>query len=293
MTISAAPIGKAVGTAHVRVEGRDKVTLAARYAGEVLFAGLAHGWLALSTVARGRVRSVQSAPVLGMPGVLAVLHHGNALPVDADFVIPSLGIKPDPTLALFQSDRVAYRGWPVALVVAESSEQVREAAEALVVHYERRTPPPHSAGSPGSCGPAGSWCSTSSTSSCPAPRGRRARRGTTATGCSPRCTTQSEHHRTRAPAQPHLPRRRTCRPDGRVPGSGRGGRGRTALPLAGVLTARPRTGAGEGRPVPAPGPRLRRHPAGPVGEGRTGTGQSGPGGLAVRRLDPSAVRHGR
>ncbi len=42
----------AVGTAHTRVEGRDKVTGAARYAGEIPFADLAHGWLVLSTVAR-------------------------------------------------------------------------------------------------------------------------------------------------------------------------------------------------------------------------------------------------
>lgn len=137
MTTTAAPTAKAVGAPHIRVEGRDKVTGAARYAGEIPFAELAHGWLVLSTVARGRVRSVESAPVLGMPGVLAVLHHGNAMPVDADFVVPALSVKPHPEVALFQSDRVAHVGWPVALVVAETPEQAREAAEALVVHYQQ------------------------------------------------------------------------------------------------------------------------------------------------------------
>ncbi|GAA3046804.1 xanthine dehydrogenase family protein molybdopterin-binding subunit [Streptomyces glomeratus] len=125
-----------VGTAHTRVEGRDKVTGAARYAGEIPFAGLAHGWLALSTVTRGRVRSVETAPVLGMPGVLTVLHHENAPRLDSDYV-GLLGVPPDPSAALFQHDRVPHRGWPVALVVAETSEQAREAAEALVVHYEQ------------------------------------------------------------------------------------------------------------------------------------------------------------
>ncbi|MFD5593963.1 xanthine dehydrogenase family protein molybdopterin-binding subunit [Streptomyces griseorubiginosus] len=127
-----------VGAAHVRVEGRDKVTGAARYAGDVALPELAHGWLVLSTVARGRVHSVEAGPVLDMPGVLSVLHHGNALPVDADFTVPLLGapLKPDPSIALFQSDRVPYMGWPVALVVAETPEQAREAAEALVVRYE-------------------------------------------------------------------------------------------------------------------------------------------------------------
>ncbi|MFD5296022.1 xanthine dehydrogenase family protein molybdopterin-binding subunit [Streptomyces mutabilis] len=125
----------AVGTAHTRVEGRDKVTGAARYAGEVPFADLAHGWLALSTVTRGRVRSIDTDAVLGMPGVLAVLHHGNAPRVDTDY-IGLLGIPPDPTAAVFQDDRVPHAGWPVALVVAETPEQAREAAEALVVTYD-------------------------------------------------------------------------------------------------------------------------------------------------------------
>ncbi|AQS70940.1 xanthine dehydrogenase family protein molybdopterin-binding subunit [Streptomyces pactum] len=124
-----------VGTAHTRVEGRDKVTGAARYAGEIPFADLAHGWLVLSTVARGRIRSIDTDSVLGMPGVLAVLHHGNAPRVDTDYV-GMLGIPPDPTAAVFQNDRVAHVGWPVALVVAETPEQAREAAEALVVAYD-------------------------------------------------------------------------------------------------------------------------------------------------------------
>ncbi|MEU4657865.1 xanthine dehydrogenase family protein molybdopterin-binding subunit [Streptomyces sp. NPDC023723] len=124
----------AVGTAHTRVEGRAKVTGAARYSGEIPFAGLAHGWLVLSTVARGRIRAVETGPVLAMPGVVAVLHHGNAPRVETDY-IGMLGV-PDPTAAAFQHDRVPHVGWPVALVVAETPEQAREAAESLVVSYD-------------------------------------------------------------------------------------------------------------------------------------------------------------
>ncbi|MFI5978807.1 xanthine dehydrogenase family protein molybdopterin-binding subunit [Streptomyces sp. NPDC051452] len=125
-----------VGRAHTRIEGREKVTGAARYAGEIPFADLAHGWLALSTVARGRIRAIDSDAVLAMPGVLAVLDHRNALRLDTDYT-GLLGMRPDPTCAVFQHDRVPHLGWPVALVVAETSEQAREAAEALVVHYEQ------------------------------------------------------------------------------------------------------------------------------------------------------------
>ncbi|MFF9351979.1 xanthine dehydrogenase family protein molybdopterin-binding subunit [Streptomyces sp. NPDC014734] len=133
-TPEVAPRPGAVGAARTRVEGRDKVTGAARYAGEIPFTDLAHGWLVLSTVARGRIRAVEDAPVLAMPGVLAVLHHVNAPRVDTDYV-GMLG-RPNPVVGLFQHDRVPFMGWPVALVVAETSEQAREAAETLVVRYD-------------------------------------------------------------------------------------------------------------------------------------------------------------
>ncbi|MEU9286097.1 xanthine dehydrogenase family protein molybdopterin-binding subunit [Streptomyces sp. NPDC048275] len=127
-------VTKAVGTARTRVEGREKVTGAARYAGEVPYPELAHGWLVLSTVARGRIRAIESAPVLAMPGVLAVLHHENAPRLNGNYMNP-IG-QPDPIAQVFQHDRVPYAGWPVALVVAETPEQAREAAEALVVQYD-------------------------------------------------------------------------------------------------------------------------------------------------------------
>ncbi|MFG2500459.1 xanthine dehydrogenase family protein molybdopterin-binding subunit [Streptomyces sp. NPDC048441] len=143
-----------VGASYTRVEGRDKVTGTARYAGEIPYADLAHGWLVLSTIARGRILSVESDPVRKMPGVLAVLHHGNAPRVDGNYV--SMLGPPDPIVEVFQHDRVPFVGWPVALVVAETSEQAREAAEALVVRYEAE---PHdvafSAAHPGTYTPDG------------------------------------------------------------------------------------------------------------------------------------------
>ncbi|MFE9763102.1 xanthine dehydrogenase family protein molybdopterin-binding subunit [Streptomyces sp. NPDC005808] len=152
MTTETSTTPRAVGTSHIRVEGRAKVTGAARYAGEIPYAELAHGWLVLSTVARGRIRSVEDASVLGMPGVLTVLHHGNAPRLDANYV-NGFG-QPDPVLQLFQHDHVPFVGWPVALVVAETPEQAREAAEALVVRYDQE---PHDvaffAGRPGTYTP--------------------------------------------------------------------------------------------------------------------------------------------
>ncbi|MFC3994416.1 xanthine dehydrogenase family protein molybdopterin-binding subunit [Nocardiopsis sediminis] len=149
------PVTRTPGTGHVRVEGRDKVTGAARYTGDLPFTGLAHGRLVLSAIARGRIRAVEADRVLAMPGVLAVLHHGNAPRLMTDYM--SVTGPPDPVLALFQHDRVPYVGWPVALVVAETLEQAAEAAAALEVAYEAE---PHdvvfSADHPGTVTPANS-----------------------------------------------------------------------------------------------------------------------------------------
>ncbi|RLL66842.1 xanthine dehydrogenase family protein molybdopterin-binding subunit [Streptomyces sp. Z26] len=117
-----------------RVEGPEKVTGAARYAAEVPFENVAHGWLVGSTIARGRITAIESDAVRAMPGVVAVIHHGNAPAINTDY--QSIMGTPDPILGLFQQDTVPHVGWPVALVVADTSEQAREAAEALVVRYE-------------------------------------------------------------------------------------------------------------------------------------------------------------
>ena len=142
----------AVGTSHVRLEGLEKVTGAAKYAADVPIDGLAHGWLVLSTIARGRITSLDTETVLAMPGVLGIVHHGNAPRLNPDAGIFGVG---DGTLQLLQDDRVPHVGRPVALVVAKSIEQARAGAEALVVTYEEE---PHdvefSASHPGAYSPA-------------------------------------------------------------------------------------------------------------------------------------------
>ncbi len=121
-----------VGVPHQRIEGRAKVTGEARYAGEVPFAEMAYGWLVTSTVARGRIREIDTKSVLDMPGVVGVLHHENA-----PRLAPDVGMMgPDGTLQILQDDRVPHVGWPVALVVAETPEQARAAADALAVTYD-------------------------------------------------------------------------------------------------------------------------------------------------------------
>ncbi|MEU4685454.1 xanthine dehydrogenase family protein molybdopterin-binding subunit [Streptomyces xinghaiensis] len=125
--------GSALGEPVVRLEGRAKVTGAARYATEHPVEGCAYAWPVPATVARGEVTAVGTAAALAVPGVLAVLTHENA---------PRLGDPGDATLLVLQSPRVAHRGQYVALAVAETPEAAREAAAAVRVEY---APEPHDA----------------------------------------------------------------------------------------------------------------------------------------------------
>ena len=115
------------GTSLPRIEGHAKVTGAARYAFEADLPGCAYAWPVVSTIARGQVASYDVSGCLALPGVLAVLTADDA---------PRLAEVDDPELMVLQSRTVSYRGQVVGLVVAESQETAREAAERLVVSYD-------------------------------------------------------------------------------------------------------------------------------------------------------------
>ncbi|GGM62947.1 xanthine dehydrogenase family protein molybdopterin-binding subunit [Dactylosporangium sucinum] len=115
---------RSIGVAQPRLEAREKVTGHAPYAVDHPVPGAAHAWPVLSTVAAGRVSTVDTAAALALDGVLAVVWHGSA---------PRLEPAGDPGLLVLQSPRIQYRGQVVALVVATSLEQARAGAEAVVV----------------------------------------------------------------------------------------------------------------------------------------------------------------
>lgn len=116
-----------LGKAVPRVEGLAKVTGTARYAAEYPAEGCAEGVLVTSTITRGEVLGIDKDAVLGMPGVIAVIDDPKlttrAAQGTADEA-PKQGPK-----------TVCYWGQPVALVVAETFEQARDAAKHLAVEY--------------------------------------------------------------------------------------------------------------------------------------------------------------
>ncbi|MEH1165145.1 xanthine dehydrogenase family protein molybdopterin-binding subunit [Micromonospora sp. CPCC 205539] len=119
--------GGAVGRSYPRLEGREKVTGTARYAVEYPVDGITYGWAVPAAAVRGRITRVDTAPALAVPGVLAVLHHGNA---------PRLAPGSEPELWLLQEPAVRYRGQLIAVVVATTLEAAREGARLVRIDYD-------------------------------------------------------------------------------------------------------------------------------------------------------------
>ncbi|MFH5924748.1 xanthine dehydrogenase family protein molybdopterin-binding subunit [Roseomonas xinghualingensis] len=126
-----------VGSPRSRVDGRLKVTGAARYAAEYTAPDLAHGYVVSSAIAKGRIKSIDTSAAMAVPGVIQVFTHQNrprtawrSKAYQDDVAPPGTPFRP------FYDDKILYSGQPVALVVAEDFEIARHAASLVRVTYE-------------------------------------------------------------------------------------------------------------------------------------------------------------
>lgn len=128
-----------IGKEMSRVDGVAKVTGQAKYAAEFQVPNLAYGFIALGTVAKGTITSIDTRDAERAPGVIRVFTHLNA---------PKLGPKPvsedappraqeeeDKSFRALQSNKIFFNAQPIALVVAETYEQARYAARLVKASY--------------------------------------------------------------------------------------------------------------------------------------------------------------
>ena len=126
-----------VGTPTSRVDGRAKVTGAAKYAGEFTADELAHGFVVEATIPRGRITRLDTSEALKVTGVLDVLTHAHRPPLAdkdeawKDEVAPEEG---SPFRPLYD-DSIKFNGQPIALVVAEDWETAKFAATLVRIEY--------------------------------------------------------------------------------------------------------------------------------------------------------------
>lgn len=127
-----------LGTQQPRVDGPDKVRGAARFAAEVPMEGLLHASFVHSTIARGRIASIDITMAESAPGVALVMTHLNAprmaTPRPLGFVDPKAA--GNHTLPVMQDAQIHWNGQCVAVVLAETREQADHAAGLLCVTYE-------------------------------------------------------------------------------------------------------------------------------------------------------------
>src|SRR5580700_12052632 len=126
-----------IGTATSRVDGRAKVTGAAKYAGEFTTAGLAHGSVVTSRIAKGRIARIDASEALAIAGVLDVLTHQNRPRIARVYSAYKDEVAPEgsPFRPLYD-DRIWFSGQPIALVIAEEPEIARFAASLVRVEYD-------------------------------------------------------------------------------------------------------------------------------------------------------------
>jgi len=133
----------ALGQSVTRIEDAALVQGAGRYTDDFELAGAAHACILRSPHAHASVVNIDTAAAREAPGVLAVLTGADAAADglgDIPCLVPVTNIDgtpradtPRPVLA---RGRVRHVGDPVALVVAETLAQAKDAAELIEIEYE-------------------------------------------------------------------------------------------------------------------------------------------------------------
>ena len=127
--------GSILGNRVLRKEDPKFLTSGGKYVDDLndepLLQGALHVTYVRSSVAHGRILSIDTSDAESMPGVVAV------------FTAASLELQPVPAAfnpmvarTLLASDKVRYVGEPIAAVVTEAREQGVDAAEAVIADYD-------------------------------------------------------------------------------------------------------------------------------------------------------------
>ena len=129
---------KIIGQPVNRVDGLLKVTGQAKYAAEYSHRNIAYAYPVLSKIASGRIAEIDVSAAEKAPGVITVLTHKNALklqPFDVDQSVKTGSLLGELLLPL-QDTKIFYANQYIGLIVAETYEQARYAAELVKVNYQ-------------------------------------------------------------------------------------------------------------------------------------------------------------
>ena len=133
---------KYIGKEISRVDGAAKVTGAAKYAAEFHVSNPAHGFLVMSTIAKGRITAIDTKEAEKQTGVIRVFTHLNAprLAFAAAKAKDPLAPPNGQPFHALTGDKIYFSNQPIALVAAETYEQARYAARLVKVSYAEEKP---------------------------------------------------------------------------------------------------------------------------------------------------------
>lgn len=129
-----------IGRDTPRVDGPLKVSGRAQYASDFHFPGLLYAVPVEATIAKGKVKELDFAAARKMPGVREVFHRGNIGKISRSVMISNQEGVCDERRPPFEDDVIRYYGQYVALVVADTFETAKAAADAIRVTYDVETP---------------------------------------------------------------------------------------------------------------------------------------------------------
>jgi xanthine dehydrogenase YagR molybdenum-binding subunit len=129
-----------IGQPIDRVDGRQKITGAAKYAADYPGKQMAYGLPLQSTIAKGRVLKIDTAAASKAPGVLAIITRENAPKLHKPINDFGSATKLGEARQLFEDDRIYYAGQYIGLLVADSLERAITAAALVKVDVEEESP---------------------------------------------------------------------------------------------------------------------------------------------------------
>ncbi len=130
-----------IGAQVSRLDGPLKVRGEARFAAEYVMDDMVYAALRYSTIARGRIATLDTSAAEAAAGVVLVMTYRNAPRMQP----PPLFLT-DPkaaggsSLPVMQDDSIHWNGEPIAIVLAETQEQADHAASLIEVAYESSPP---------------------------------------------------------------------------------------------------------------------------------------------------------
>ena len=140
MTATATGHKPVIGTPIDRVDGHLKVTGQAQYTADTPIAQVAYAVLVASTIARGKIVSIDTKDAQAIPGILKIYTHENMPRLTQpppDFM---KGVVPAQTDMPLQGPEIVHYGQQLALIVAETFEAARAAAARIRVTYDAGAP---------------------------------------------------------------------------------------------------------------------------------------------------------